>query len=62
MKMTGNTDLFTLDFNNLILKFFFQNSRKSYAVKGLAFSPDSTKIAVGQTDNIIYVYKLGETW
>uniref|UniRef100_A0A674II76 Intraflagellar transport 172 n=1 Tax=Terrapene triunguis TaxID=2587831 RepID=A0A674II76_9SAUR len=28
--------------------------RKSYMVKGMAFSPDSTKIAIGQTDNIIY--------
>ncbi|XP_059516265.1 intraflagellar transport protein 172 homolog [Myotis daubentonii] len=36
--------------------------RKSYMVKGMAFSPDSTKIAVGQTDNIIYVYKIGEDW
>ncbi|XP_025050082.1 intraflagellar transport protein 172 homolog [Alligator sinensis] len=36
--------------------------RKSYVVKGMAFSPDSTKIAVGQTDNIIYVYKIGEDW
>ncbi|KAJ1528639.1 hypothetical protein ONE63_007034 [Megalurothrips usitatus] len=36
--------------------------KKSYAVKGLAFSPDSTKVAVGQTDNIIYVYKLGDDW
>ncbi|KAK3091661.1 hypothetical protein FSP39_021624, partial [Pinctada imbricata] len=36
--------------------------KKSYTVKGLAFSPDSTKIAVGQTDNIIYVYKIGEDW
>lgn len=46
------------------MMFFFllQNSRKSYAVKGLAFSPDSAKIAVGQSDNIIYVYKLGEAW
>ncbi|KAF6103703.1 intraflagellar transport 172 [Phyllostomus discolor] len=34
--------------------------RKSYMVKGMAFSPDSTKIAIGQTDNIIYVYKIGE--
>ena len=31
-------------------------------VKGLAFSPDSTKIAVGQTDNILFVYKVGEGW
>ena len=29
-------------------------------VKGMAFSPDSTKIAIGQTDNIIYVYKIGD--
>ncbi|XP_027706181.1 intraflagellar transport protein 172 homolog isoform X2 [Vombatus ursinus] len=36
--------------------------RKSYVVKGMAFSPDSTKIAIGQTDNIIYVYKIGEDW
>ena len=27
---------------------------------GLAFSPDSTKLAVAQTDNIVYVYKIGE--
>ncbi|XP_071116630.1 intraflagellar transport protein 172 homolog isoform X1 [Haliotis cracherodii] len=36
--------------------------KKSYTVKGLAFSPDSAKLAVGQTDNIIYVYKIGDTW
>ena len=29
---------------------------------GLAWSPDSTKLAVAQSDNIIYVYKVGETW
>ena len=26
----------------------------------MAFSPDSTKLAVAQTDNIIFVYKIGE--
>ncbi|KAM4772549.1 intraflagellar transport protein 172 homolog [Rhinophrynus dorsalis] len=36
--------------------------KKSYMVKGMAFSPDCTKIAIGQTDNIIYVYKIGEDW
>ncbi|XP_063277854.1 intraflagellar transport protein 172 homolog isoform X3 [Prinia subflava] len=36
--------------------------RKSYVVKGMAFSPDSTKLAVGQTDNIVYVYRIGEEW
>ena len=29
---------------------------------GLAFSPDSTKIAVGQSDNIAFVYTIGENW
>ncbi|CAB1340225.1 unnamed protein product, partial [Coregonus sp. 'balchen'] len=36
--------------------------KKSYVVKAMAFSPDSTKIAIAQTDNIIYVYKIGEEW
>ncbi|XP_037068847.1 intraflagellar transport protein 172 homolog [Pollicipes pollicipes] len=36
--------------------------KKSYVVKGLAFSPDSTKLAIGQSDNIIFVYKIGEDW
>jgi len=37
-------------------------SRKSFVVKGIAFSPDSQKIAIGQTDNVLYVYKLGQNW
>lgn len=41
---------------------FLQLGKKSYQVSALAFSPDSTKVAVGQTDNIIYVYKIGENW
>ena len=31
-------------------------------MKGLEFSPDSTRLAVGQTDNIVFVYKVGEDW
>jgi intraflagellar transport protein 172 len=31
-------------------------------VKGIAFSPDSSKIAVGQTDDIVFVYKIGDDW
>ena len=34
--------------------------KRSYVVKGLAFSPDSTKLAIAQTDNIVFVYKIGE--
>ncbi|KFM78843.1 Intraflagellar transport protein 172-like protein, partial [Stegodyphus mimosarum] len=36
--------------------------KKSYVVKGMVFSPDSTKIAVAQSDNIVFVYKVGEDW
>jgi intraflagellar transport protein 172 len=36
--------------------------KKSYIVKGIDFSPDGTKLAVGQTDNIVFVYKIGEEW
>jgi len=39
-----------------------QYGRNSYIVKGMAFSPDSTKIAIGQSDNIVFVYKIGEDW
>uniref|UniRef100_A0A668A2T2 Intraflagellar transport protein 172 homolog n=1 Tax=Myripristis murdjan TaxID=586833 RepID=A0A668A2T2_9TELE len=34
--------------------------KQSYAVKDMVFSPDSTKIAIGQSDNIIFVYRIGE--
>lgn len=47
---------------SFVLYHVSQAGKKSYIVKGLAFSPDSTKIAVGQTDNIIFVYKIGEEW
>jgi len=40
----------------------WQLGKKCYQVTSLAFSPDSTKIAIGQTDNIIYVYRIGENW
>ena len=39
-----------------------QFGKKSYMVKGMAFSPDSTKIAIGQTDDIVFVYKIGDDW
>uniref|UniRef100_A0A3Q2XZS2 Intraflagellar transport protein 172 homolog n=1 Tax=Hippocampus comes TaxID=109280 RepID=A0A3Q2XZS2_HIPCM len=34
--------------------------KQSYVVNDMAFSPDSTRIAIGQSDNIIYVYRIGE--
>ncbi|XP_059212612.1 intraflagellar transport protein 172 homolog [Centropristis striata] len=36
--------------------------KQSYVVNDMAFSPDSTKIAIGQSDNIIFVYRIGEEW
>jgi len=44
------------------LSLHWQLGKKCYQVTSLAFSPDSTKIAIGQTDNIIYVYRIGENW
>ena len=35
---------------------------KNYLVRGMAFSPDSTKLAIAQSDQIVFVYKLGVEW
>ena len=35
---------------------------KNFMVRGMAFSPDSSKLAIGQSDNIVFVYKLGLEW
>lgn len=35
---------------------------KNYVVRAMAFSPDSTKLAVAQSDGIVFVYKLGLKW
>ena len=32
---------------------------KTYVIRGMQFSPDSTKLAIAQSDNIVFVYKLG---
>eukprot|EP00955_Chlamydomonas_euryale_P116454 366417-Chlamydomonas_euryale.AAC.22 len=29
----------------------------SYVVRGMAFSPDSSKLAIAQSDNIVFVYR-----
>ena len=38
------------------------NRREAFQVKQICFSPDSTKIAVAQTDEIIFVYSIGYNW
>eukprot|EP00755_Sulcionema_specki_P012297 Sspe_Gene.8302::Locus_2835_Transcript_1_1_Confidence_1.000_Length_5381::g.8302::m.8302/K19676/IFT172; intraflagellar transport protein 172 len=35
---------------------------KTYVVRGMVFSPDSVKLAIAQSDNIVFVYKLGLEW
>lgn len=35
---------------------------RAYTVKTIEFSPDGTKLAVAQSDNIVFVYKLGADW
>jgi len=39
-----------------------KNGTRNYIVRAIEFSPDSTKLAVAQSDNIVYVYKLGLQW
>ncbi|CAF3423439.1 unnamed protein product [Rotaria sp. Silwood2] len=40
----------------------FKYERSSYVVTDMAFSPGSTALAVAQSDNIVFVYKLGLEW
>ncbi|CAF1635554.1 unnamed protein product [Rotaria magnacalcarata] len=36
--------------------------RQSYVVTAMDFSPESNQLAVAQSDNIVFVYKLGADW
>ncbi len=38
------------------------NPTQNFVVTGLCFSPDSSMLAVGQTDEIVFVYKIGAGW
>ena len=48
--------------SGLPLHGWLQMGPKAYIVTGMAFSPDSTRLAVAQSDNIVFVYKLGADW
>jgi intraflagellar transport protein 172 len=37
-------------------------AQRTYIVRAIEFSPDSSKLAVAQSDNIVFVYKLGVDW
>lgn len=34
----------------------------NYLVRAMSFSSDSTKLAIAQSDNIVFVYRVGESW
>lgn len=34
----------------------------TFTVQALAYSPDSTRLALAQSDSIVFVYKLGHEW
>ncbi|CAI2357816.1 unnamed protein product [Caenorhabditis sp. 36 PRJEB53466] len=36
--------------------------KKSFTILCMAFSPDSSCIAVGQSDNVLFIYKIGASW
>jgi len=38
------------------------NASGAYLISGLAFSPDSSKLAVAQSDAVVFVYRLGAGW
>ena len=38
------------------------SSSQNYVVRSMAFSPDSTKLAVAQSDSTVFVYRLGLEW
>jgi intraflagellar transport protein 172 len=35
---------------------------RGYVIRGMAFAPDSTKLAIAQSDGIVFVYRLGLEW
>ena len=39
-----------------------KKGNKNYLIKTVVFSPDSKILAVAQTDNIIYGYRIGSDW
>lgn len=50
-------------FDNVWGNFVFQTTaEKKYLVRALEFSPDSGKLALAQSDNIVYIFKLGNVF
>lgn len=47
---------------SLASPFSDEQGAKNYIIRQMAFSPDSTKLAIAQSDCIVFVYKLGSEW
>ncbi|MCO5605227.1 hypothetical protein L7F22_059407 [Adiantum nelumboides] len=45
-----------------MMDIIFRKGSMLYIVIGMVFSPDSTKLAIAQSDDIIFIYKLGLDW
>ncbi|KAF0975063.1 hypothetical protein FDP41_005816 [Naegleria fowleri] len=39
-----------------------KKGNKLYTITGMVFSPDDVKLAIAQTDDIVYIYRLGLEW
>lgn len=39
-----------------------KNGARDYLIRGLCFSPESDKLAVAQSDNIVFIYSVGLQW
>ena len=62
---TSNKKILLFDENGAKKDAFSTKGReknKEYVIREIVFSPDSTKLAIAQSDNIIFVYKLGARW
>lgn len=42
--------------------FHFFQGPKNYIVRQMAFSPQNDKLAIAQSDNMVFVYKIGTEW
>lgn len=61
---TNYVELYDLNSNELKDKFALKSSgsKQSFQVIGMTFADDSERLAIGQSDNLIYVYKVGISW
>ena len=65
---TNRVELWDLSTNEVKDKFALKSAdkqsgdRHSFQVNGMSFSADSERLAIGQSDHVIYIYKIGNSW